>query len=204
MVQKTYDRQTAKFIAVVAENLPELSGMRMQRWIGDPKGLQKTLHMALNPFQIWKTVKLGIQKTPDEYRNALKKACRRIGDLGDDILGRIICSQQETEVDLVVLSVAELGFKGSARYADICTKAVEIGLELCPAEVGPALRLQYGDQPRDEWLRIAMEAITAWGGDRYIFAVDQGGGGLWLGGSRGNPDRFWDADYRFVFVRRKS
>ena len=91
---------------------------------------------------VWKMVKLGTCKTPGAYRKALKKAGRSIGDWGDDILGRITCSQEEIDLDLVVLSVADLGFKDGARYADICAKAVELGLELCPAEVGPALRLQ--------------------------------------------------------------
>ena len=60
----------------------------------------------------------------------------------------------------MALSVKELGFNDGAYYKDICTKALELGLELCPAEVGPALRLVYKDQSRGEWLRIAMEAIT--------------------------------------------
>jgi hypothetical protein len=154
-------------------------------------------------FSVWKTVKLGTCKTPDEYRKALKKAGRRIGDWGDDILGRISCSKEEVGLDLVVLSVADLGFKSSARYADICAKAIELGLELCPAEVGPALRLQYGDQPKGEWLRIAMEAITDRGGGLHIFRVEHDDVGLWLIGADGRPGDVWSAGRRFVFGRRK-
>jgi hypothetical protein len=127
----------------------------------------------------------------------------KIGDWGDDILGRIFCSQEEIDLDLVVMSVGDLGFKGSARYADICMKAVELGLELCPAEVGPALRLQYGDQPRDEWLRIAMEAIADRDGDRSIFYVERDSDDLWLSAYGGHPGSVRDAGDRFVFVRRK-
>lgn len=152
---------------------------------------------------VWKTVKLGTCKTPDEYRKALKKAGRRIGDWGDDILGRITCSKEEVDLDLVVLSVGDLGFNDGARYADICAKAQELGLKLCPAEVGPALRLQYGDQPKDEWLRIAMEAMVDRDGGLGIFDVDRGAGGLWLDGNCGRPDFVWSADDRFVFGRRK-
>ncbi len=154
-------------------------------------------------FPIWKTVKLGTCKSPDEYRTALKKAGRRISDWGDDMLGRITCSQDEVDLNLVILSVGDLGFKGSTRYSDICAKTVELGLELCPAEVGPALRLQYGDQPRDEWLRIAMEAIAARDGRHSVFGLEHSNGVLWLYVKYCHPDSVWSADFRFVFVRRK-
>lgn len=74
------------------------------------------------------------------------------------------CAKKQEEVDLVVVSVGELGFKDVALYKDICARAAEFGLDLCPAEVGPALRLAYDDQPLGEWLYIAMEATTDSGG----------------------------------------
>lgn len=154
-------------------------------------------------FPIWKTIKLGTEKTPDEYRKALKEAGYRIGDWANDILNKVVVSAQVSEVDLVNISVGELGFAEGAQYQDICARAVEMGSELCPAEVGPALRLTYKDQPPDEWLRVAMEAIVELEGYRGIFAVDGGYGGLWLHGGRGHPGIVWDADERFLFVRRK-
>jgi len=42
-MSKTFNRQTAKFLAVLAENVPTLSGDEMQEWIQDPKELQKLL-----------------------------------------------------------------------------------------------------------------------------------------------------------------
>ncbi len=41
--QKTLDRQTAKFVAACIENLPNLSGETMQRWIMSPKKLKTRL-----------------------------------------------------------------------------------------------------------------------------------------------------------------
>ncbi len=43
MLQKTYDSQTAKFIAVVVENMPRMSADVMQRWIENPLALKKVL-----------------------------------------------------------------------------------------------------------------------------------------------------------------
>ena len=77
-------------------------------------------------FPIWKTITLGMCKSPDEYRKALKQARISIGDWGNDILDRIAYSQEEIEVDLVVVSVSELGFYRSAKYTDLCAKALEL------------------------------------------------------------------------------
>ena len=43
MTQNTLSKQTAKFIATIAQNLPELSGQEMQSWIDKPKALQEAL-----------------------------------------------------------------------------------------------------------------------------------------------------------------
>jgi hypothetical protein len=156
-------------------------------------------------FNVWKTIKLGTHKNADEFRKALKKNGFKIGDWANDILGKpaFAVSSVEEEIQLANVSVADLGFKNGANYGDICAKAKELGLELCPNEVGPQLRLQYKDQPKGEWLRIAMEPITDSDGNLDLFSVGRGGGDLWLSGNDSNSDRFWDASSRFVFRLRK-
>ncbi len=121
--------------------------------------------MAERSFAVWDTVTLGFLKSPSVYRAALKESRYCIGDYADQILNKMKVSETETQVDLVVKTVAELGFKGGANRDAIYARAKELGLELCPAEVGPALRLAYQDQPNGEWLRIAMEPISDSGGD---------------------------------------
>lgn len=88
--------------------------------------------------------------------------------------------------------------------SDIYQKAKKQGLQLCPAEVGPQLRLQYADQPAGEWLVIAMEPIKDSVGGLSVFFVGHGGVDRWLDAYDGEPDYVWHADGRFVFVRRKS
>ena len=107
-----------------------------------------------------------------------------------------------------VVSVSELGFYRSAKYKDLCAKALELGLQLCPAEVGPALRLSYKDQPGGERLRIAMKAITDSYCDSIFEVVHEeelvyGEDELWLGGNCGVPDIRRRIRSRFVFVRPK-
>lgn len=157
-------------------------------------------------LKVWKTIKIGTGiKNGKALCSELEKKDFRIGDWARDMLGQkaFTVATAEEDVDLVRLSVADLGFKEGARYDAICARAIEMGLELCPAEVGPQLRLQYPDQPRDEWFVIAMEAIRASGGRLGVFGVEHGGLGRWLNCSDGDPDRFWHAAYRFVFRARK-
>ena len=56
--------------------------------------------------------------------------------------------------------------------------ALELGLELCPAEVGPVLRLAYKDQPLSRWLIIAMNVITVSVGGLSVFRVEHDDRGL--------------------------
>lgn len=154
-------------------------------------------------FSIWKTVKLGTGlKTADDFRTALKKGKNRISDWGNDILGKpaFTASETEMDVDLVNVSVADLGFKDGAYRRDIIAKALELGLQLCPAEVGPQLRLQYADQPKGEWLVIGMEPITGSDGYLIVFRVEHDDDGRWLRGHDGHPDAFWRAGLRVVFA----
>ena len=216
-MQKTYDRQTAKFLGMVGENMPEISSDVMQGWIQNPLGLQKVLRTALCPpempetapeFKVWKTIKLGTKglKTADDFRKAIKSAGMNIGDWGNDILGKpaFTVSDTEVEVDLVNVSVGELGFKRGAPRKDIIAKALSLGLELCPNEVGPQLRLQYADQPKGEWLLVGMEPIAVSDGSLDVFDVAHDDDKRWLHGSLGDPDRVWNAGYRFVFVRSRK
>lgn len=46
---KTFDRQTAKFLAVVGENMPEMPADVMRGWIENPKALQRVLRGAFIP-----------------------------------------------------------------------------------------------------------------------------------------------------------
>jgi len=201
------DKQTAKLIARIAENLPSgMSPEEMQKWIDNPKELQEALRKALYSieFKVFKTLKLGTDpRTADQFRKALKDGGFKISDWADDILGKTSFTTEETDVELVIMSVRELGFKSGASRKDIYERAQALDLELCPAEVGPRLRLQYKDQPNGEWLLIAMEPITDSGGDLDVFDVGRDGRDLWLLGHDGHPDDVWDAVDRWVFCRHK-
>jgi hypothetical protein len=158
--------------------------------------------LARRTFPTWKTIKLGTHKKV----NDLKKAITEISDWANDMMDKesFTLASAETEVDLVVLSVAELGFTSSTKYSDICARALQLGLQLCPAEVGPQLRLQYANQPKGELLRIAMEPITVSVGGPLIFIVSHDRDCLFLRSLKGDPNDTWNTSSRFVFVRPRE
>jgi hypothetical protein len=198
-----------EFVAQVIRALPNASSEIKQGWIENPRGLSKVLAEALCPpedvieFPVFKTIKLGTHKSVNDLRQSLKDGGNRIGDWGNDILGKTTLAESETEVTLHVATVKELTGKDCATNREINEAIRSKGYNLCPAEAGPQLRLQYPDQPKDEWLRVAMEPITDSVGGLGIFRVERDDGERWLDGSFGHPDDEWSGDGRFVFVSRK-
>lgn len=103
----------------------------------------------------------------------------------------------------VRLKVSDLGFTGYPTTDQLYAKAQSLGLDLCPAEVGPNLRLKYNHQPMDEWLYIGMKPITDSHSDPHVFELRRGGGGLWLDDSWAGPGSRWGPEGEFVFSLRK-
>jgi hypothetical protein len=176
-------------------------------------------HTAPLETPIWKTITVGGSKGVNAIRAAMETApCRMsIGDDADEILGRPAFPFNETpiELDLVILTVFELGFgdasgndlelgtRVEASLHDIYARAKALGFELCPAEVGPALRLKYLDQPPGEFLHIAMKPVARYTGELVNFTIGGGGAGLLLVGGNGDPDVMHPGVVQFVFVRPK-
>ena len=151
-------------------------------------------------FEAWRTVKLGIHQSVQAFRESLEEQGVRISRWAGEILRKTPVASEESEVQLARVTVAELGFPEGATYEQICDRAKERGLQLCPAEVGPALREQYQDQPEGEWLAIAMESIADSDGDLRVFAVYHVGDARWLITFWSSPEDSWDPGYSFVFV----
>ena len=171
-----------------------------------PKIAELVVGVGSDALKIFKTIKLGTGlKTAIDFANSLKRKGFHVSKWASDILAQpaftASVSDKETEADLVVLTVEQLtGSRETATTARIFEEAKKLGLELCPAEVGPQLRLQYRDQPKGEWLLIAMEPITGSDGDLSVFDVERVDDGLWLDSDDSDPDFLWDPDDRWVFV----
>jgi len=163
-----------------------------------PQGINTT-------WPVWKTIQLGTHKSNEALRQALDDdEYIRIFDEGgdeDDILKRITVAPQPTEIKLVVVTIAQLGFPNGATRAQIYKKALSLSLQLCPAEVGPQLRLQYMDQPIWEYIIVGMEPISFSDGRPRMLGVVNGPIGHGLYGYDGSASHFWTNRYRWVFCQ---
>jgi hypothetical protein len=154
-------------------------------------------------LQIWRTITLGAYKGVDAYRDALDSAGIKIGDSAGEILGQpaFPYATMKTDVELVLFSTAELGVESDeTSLSDVYKRARQAGLELCPAEVGPQLRLHYRNQPLGETLDIAMEPVATYSGSPTILTLGNWGTGLLLIGRDGRSESMVSRISRFVFA----
>jgi hypothetical protein len=145
-------------------------------------------------------------KTKDSLVSELQKKDIYISDYAKDLLNSpdFKTSKSTEELDLVRLTVGDLGFTNGATTDQIYSKAEEFGLGLCPAEVGPHLRLEYDDQPSGDWMYIAMKQIADRDGYPGVFLLYRNGAELELYARHAEPSYRWNADRQFVFSLRKN
>jgi hypothetical protein len=162
--------------------------------------------VSASAIPVWKTITIGELPGVNAVRAAIDAApCTiSIGEWADEILGRPAFPFRRTKIDLdlAVVTVAQLGFgERGAALGHIHARAIALGLELCPAEAGPILRLNYLDQPPGEFLHIGMHPVARYSGELVDFTLGNGGAGLLLIGGDGRPDLIIPGSSRFVFVK---
>ncbi len=103
-------------------------------------------------------------------------------------------------VEVVQISTEELGFADGTFYADIVQAAQLVGLEPCPLELAPYLRLVYSEQTDTALLTIA--SVRAFTDESYPngFYLSSKNDELWLRGYRSTSDWIWSPESSFAFV----
>ena len=156
-------------------------------------------------------VATGVYKNATAMRDALSDAGRRIavGETANEIMGRPLFQYAQSPKRLRLYRVTgfDLGFHDdgnvSLRDIYIYQRASELEYDLCPAEVGPMLRLGYLDQAPGEFLEIAHLPVHRYGGHPIRFMVGYDGSTLLLLGNVGDLETMVPAQ-SLVFVFCKA
>lgn len=142
-------------------------------------------------------------KTKEQLQGELDAKNIQSWDWTKQLIEKMTIATERETVETIRLTIADLGFSNGCTTTQLFARAKELGLEFCPAEVGPHYRLQYLDQPENENLSIGMEPITDSHLNPYVFLLRHGGDKLGLGASGAIPDSHWDAGRRIAFRLRK-
>jgi hypothetical protein len=109
-------------------------------------------------------------------------------------------SESSRWVHVREVTVSELGLTVGATSAEIFGRAQCVGLELCPLELAPHLRIQFLDQIEGPYLTVASKKTRddeEYPNGFYLRRVD---GETWLRGYRATSDHIWEPTSRFVFL----
>jgi len=109
----------------------------------------KTYVKPFVPFPTWKWIMFGINTNLDKYLAAFEEQGCYLNKYNhtDQLIPNLQFSgvKEFTKLELVKVSVKQLGFPDGASYEDIVKAAKRERLQLCPIELIFALRLDYRD-----------------------------------------------------------
>ncbi|MDN4492612.1 helicase [Ureibacillus aquaedulcis] len=131
--------------------------------------------------------------------------------------GLFTTSETKYSLQIVELTVRQLGFPEGATLPQLFNQANELGLKLCPLELGPYLRLEYLDQTEGNTNQLSLQNSAPSGSITiaselvrddddfpkgfYIRKID---GVLWLRGYLADSLHVWNPDDRFIFCIKEN
>jgi hypothetical protein len=157
--------------------------------------------------------------TKSQLIEKLRQSSIMLNEYGERLLAddRFKTSEIKYSLQTVELTVGDLGFPDGATTKQIFTKARVLGLQLCPLELGPYLRMEYLDQT-EEYSGDSLQRHQAPSGSITIaseilnedddfpkgFYLRKINGVLWLRGYRADYLHVWNPDDQFVFCHNKK
>lgn len=169
------------------------------------------------PF-ITRTVEVG-GFTKSQLIQKLQEYSIMLNEYGERLLADDKFTTTDTKYSLITieLSVGDLGLFDGATTDQIFKRAGEFGLELCPLELGPYLRLAYLDQPEgysgnpikrhqapSGSITIASEVLTEDDDFPKGFYLRRINDVLWLRGYRADHLHVWNPDDHFIFCKTEK
>lgn len=155
-------------------------------------------------FSIWHPLTIG-GVPADKLLEQLENAGCEVSSWVKDIMGKsqFTTLPKPTHIQLAKAKVKDLGFKEEPTTTELFTRIKEVG-DLCPAKVGPHLRLAGQDQPKGTIYWVAMKPITGSDGYPFVFSVRRFvDGRRWLDTYCASPDARWSLELEIVFCLSK-
>jgi hypothetical protein len=164
---------------------------------------------------ITRTVEVG-GLTKAQLIQKLQQYSISMNEYGERLLAdnKFTTSDSKYSLQTVELTVGNLGFPEGATTTQIFKRASELGLELCPHELGPYLRLVYLDQSEGYLgnplqrhqapsgsITIASEILTEDDDFPKGFYLRRINGVLWLRGYRADHLHVWNPYDHFIFCQ---
>lgn len=207
-------KQDREFIASIFRSIPaDVPAAIKQEWIENPKSLSQVLAESLYPSvhlfnpTVWKTISVaGYWKNSrrrfhevDFHHWMYEKFKMHHKVMNLFVYNSVKSNCFKSNNDLVIVTLAELGFDKPAHMNEVCKKALKFGLALCTADIALQLRLQYPNQPEGEHLIMAMEPLSDGNNRKFILSVSNRGGNFWIDVANGdNSLRLIDDHVVFV------
>ncbi|WP_404406952.1 helicase [Jeotgalibacillus malaysiensis] len=149
--------------------------------------------------------------TKSECIQKLNASSIRLNEYAEKLLfdEKFLISEAEYSLDTVELTVQSLGFLEGANTSDLFKGAGKLGLNLCPVELGPFLRLAYTDQTEQVSnvqnqapsgaATIASEPLYDHDDFPKGFYLRRIDGELWLRGYTADHLHVWNPEDVFIF-----
>lgn len=158
-------------------------------------------------FPVFKTIALGTHRSIHKLMHAIQLGkfnidFRTVGPVLEKV--PVAKPKKHIELDLVAVSAIDLGFDTGPdhiRRDALYARALELGLRLCPAEVGPQLLLQGWDLPPGLNLLIAMEPLAGGLGDPFVFWMTRSTSAQKINVYGGKPESTAPYYFHWVFVQ---
>ncbi|MBS4220222.1 helicase [Bacillus sp. FJAT-49711] len=156
--------------------------------------------------------------TKSQLLQKLQQSSILMNEYGERLIAdeKFMTFETKYSLQTVELTVSNLGFPNGATTEQIFNKAKELGLEMCPLELGPYLRLEYLDQPEGNSVNplqqnqapsgsvtIASEFLYKDDNFPKGFYLRRIKGTLWLRGYRSDHLHVWNPDDHFIFCKQK-
>ena len=180
---------------------PKEAGRRFTDFLKN--GCQATVNIS--SFPIWKTITIG-GVSKNELLQQLAEKKFYISDWAKDIMSKpeFTTLPEKKPINLARIKVRDLGFSTQPTTVELWARIKQVG-SLCPAEVGPHLRLELADQAKGDYFWLAMNTITDSDGYPNVFKVKHDDyGKFWLHGNYANPGPHWNLENELVFVLASS